>query len=152
MPVKQKFTAEEWDQIGKSKHRLKRIPIIEDQLKRLVKKIQETSIDLAGLGYRGIKLSPLNGNGCKPRGYNTAITTLIVAMIGIRDDLIRKKNAAEAELEKIVRTLPKMPTKLYSEILIQKYITRAKTTKQISNMRYKHLDDALLEYYHSWKD
>ena len=45
-----------------------------------------------------------------------------------------------------------MPTKLYSEILIKKYITRIKVTKKMSDQRYNHLDDAYLEFYHTWKN
>lgn len=108
--------------------------------------------DLENLGCHGVKLSEIPGNGCKPRGYNTAREILIDRKIDKKDELERKIEEAEKELEKIVETITKMPTKKYSDILIQKYVTKTKVTKQISGMRYRHLYDAYLEFYHTWEN
>lgn len=121
MRIKQKFTVAELEQIAKSKHRLMRIQLLERHLKDLYQCLRDNIDELAGLGYRGNKLSKVPGNGCKPRGCSTARDIHIEETIDEQRELIRKIKKADAELTKIVKTLHKMPTKLYSEILIKKY-------------------------------
>ena len=150
--MKQKFTQAELEQIGKSKHRLMRIQLLERHLENLYQCLQSNIDELNELGYRGNKLSEAPGNGCKPRRCSPTIAMHIEEMIDEKDELKCKIKKAEIELKKIVKTLHKMPTKLYSESLIKKYITRIKVTKKMSYQRYNHLDDAYLEFYHTWKN
>ena len=150
MRIKQKFTLAELEQIGKSKHRLMRIELLERHLKNLYQCLQENITELAGLGYRGTKLSKVPGNGCKPRGCSTARDIHIEETIDEQKELTRKIKKADTELTKIVKTLHKMPTKLYSDILIKKYITKTRTTQRERYLRRYHLDDAYLEFYYTW--
>ncbi len=150
MRIKQKFTVEELNQIGSAKHRLERTILLERHLKNLYECLQENIAELAGLGYRGNKLSKAPGNGCKPRGCSTAQEILIVETIDEQNELRHKIKKADTELKKIVKTLHKMPTKLYSDILIQKYVSRTRTTQRERDLRRYHLDDAYLEFYDTW--
>ena len=151
MRIKQEFTVEERTEIGFAKNELTQAHLLERYLKNLKQRHKQLKAELGDLGYRCAKLSKTPGSGCKPRGC-TMRSMLIEEKLDEVREIEREIDKVKVQLKKITRTLAKMPTKKYYDILIQKYITRAKTTKQISNMRYKHLDDALLEYYHSWKD
>lgn len=150
MRSEQKFTVAELEQIGKSKHRLMRIQLLERHLENLEQRRRQIKAELGNLGYRGAKLSPLNGNGCKPHGCGTIRRMLIEEKLDELREIEREIDKVKEQLKKIVKTLHKMPTKIYADILIKMYVTRAKTTQRDWNLRNYHLDDAYLEFYHTW--
>lgn len=150
MRIKLKFTLAELEQIGKSKHRLMRIELLERHLKNLYRCLQDNIAELTELGYRKNKLSKAPGTGCKPRGC-TAKEMLLEKAIDEQNEVKCKMKKAEIELKKIVKILHKMPTDSYKDILIKKYVTRTKMTQRDRDLRRYHLDDAYLEFYRTWQ-
>lgn len=148
MRIKQKFTVEERTEIGFAKNELTEAPLLERHLKNLKQRHKQLKAELADLGYRGAKLSKVPGNGCKPRGC-TMRSMLIEEKLDEVREIEREIKKVEAQLKKITKTLAKMPTKKYYDILIKKYVTRTKTTQQDWNLRNYNLADAYLEYYHT---
>lgn len=67
------FTSEERASINIAKEKLIGIAPLTQDLQRLAAAEKRIENELEVLGCRRAKLSPLNGNGCKPRGTSPTV-------------------------------------------------------------------------------
>ena len=154
MRASQKFSPAELEQIESAKQIFMRIPFLKRCLQNGKESIKKMDADLISLSCRRAKLSEMPGNGCKRPGYNTAYT-YIDKKIDEKDELERKKDSVKAELKKIEETIDKMPTKLYRDILTRLYYdisNGTKTTQHDRDLRRYHINNAYLEFYHTWEN
>lgn len=144
------FSSEEQACINLGKERLTEIAPLKRHLERLAAAERKIVSKMTALGCRRAKLSPLNGNGCKPRGTSPLPTTKMCRLI---DDLGAIREAiteTEVKLNKIMNTIFKMPTERYKDILLKKYVTSGVLSDNDRKLRQRYLNSACLEFYNAY--
>ena len=144
------FSAEEQACIGLSREKLIEITPLRRYMSRLAAAEKKIVSKMTALGCRRAKLSPLNGNGCKPRGTtmtpNIKMCRLMDELGAIREEMIE----TEVKLNKIINAIFKMPTERYRDILLKKYVTGDKVSARERDLRYYYLYPAYLEFYNTY--
>lgn len=144
------FSSEEQACINLGKERLTEITPLKRHLERLAAVERKIIDKMAALGYRRAKLSPLNGNGCKPRGTSTQPSTKMCRLIDELGAIKEEITETEVKLNKIMNTIFKMPTERYKDILLKKYVTNSVLSGNDRLIRFRYLDAACLEFYNTY--
>lgn len=141
------FSSEEQACINLGKERLTEIAPLKRHLERLAAAERKIVSKMTALGCRRAKLSPLNGNGCKPRGTSTQPSMKMCRLMDELGAIKEEITETEVKVNKIMNTIFKMPTERYKEILLKKYVTSDKVSARERDLRYYYLYPAYLEFY-----
>lgn len=141
------FTSEELASINIAKEKLIEITPSLRHLQRLAAAEKRIENKLEVLGCRRAKLSPLHGNGCKPRGTSPTMNLHMCKLLDELSEIEEEINITKHKINKVRNAIDVMPTAKYRDILLKKYITKEKTTQRDWNLRYCFLNAAYLEFF-----
>jgi len=86
-------------------------------LQRLAAAEKRIENKLEVLGCRRAKLSPLNGNGCKPRGTSPTMNLHMCKLLDELSEIEEEINITKHKINKVRNAIDVMPTARYRDIL-----------------------------------
>lgn len=144
------FSSEEQACINLGKERLTEIAPLKRHLERLAAAERKIVSKMTALGCRRAKLSPLNGNGCKPRGTSTQPSMKMCRLMDELGAIKEEITETEVKVNKIMNAIFKMSTERYKDILLKKYVTNSVLSGNDRLIRFRYLDAACLEFYNTY--
>lgn len=141
------FTSEELASINIAKEKLIEITPLMRHLQRLAAAEKRIENKLEVLGCRRARLSPLNGNGCKPRGTSPTMNLHMCKLLDELSEIEEEINITKHKINKVRNAIDVMPTARYRDILMKKYIIHDVLSENDRKLRQRYINAAYLEFF-----
>ena len=141
------FASEELASINIAKEKLMEINALMRHLQRLAAVEKRIENKLEVLSCRRAKLSPLNGNGCKPRGSSPTVNLQMCKLLDELSEIEEEINITKHKINKVRNAINVMPTARYRDILMKKYIMHDVLSENDRKLRQRYINSAYLEFF-----